>query len=229
MTDHTPNIAPNIPGLLQREWRELEAGIRQIKMEELFMQVTAAATQQSYELTDAERADALALHDQTDRDFLAAIEGLSPAQWTFKPGANRWSIQEVAEHVILATAWIGDNVTKMMAQDPDPSAQEKPGVWEAVRVRVLDRSVRGIQSPSMMVPSGQWSLEETVRRFADASAVTRELITRPELPLKGRSMTGPPGTYTCDHWLTLISLHTRRHLAQIVEIKTTQAGSGFPQ
>ena len=54
MTD--PNL--NILEQLEREWRDLCSGIRQEKLEELFMQATAVATQTSYALTEAERAAA---------------------------------------------------------------------------------------------------------------------------------------------------------------------------
>ena len=35
------------------------------------------------------------------KTFLDAIAGLSEAQWKFKPAPDRWSIAEIAEHVIL--------------------------------------------------------------------------------------------------------------------------------
>src|ERR1035438_8300365 len=94
-----PNL--NILEQLEGEWRDLCSGIRQETLEELFMQATAAATQTSYALTDAERAEALAIHDQTEADFLAHIEGLTDAQWTFRPGPDRWSVQEAAEHIVI--------------------------------------------------------------------------------------------------------------------------------
>jgi hypothetical protein len=227
MTD--PNL--NILERLEREWRDLCSGIRQDKMEELFMQVATATKQSSasFTLTDAERTEALALHDRTDQDFLQQIEGLSEAQWTFRPGPNRWSVQETAEHVILAESFIQGGVKESLAKDTDPNAGEEAYTWETMKIRVMDRSVRGFQAPPPMSPRGQWSLADTVRRFRESRAAIRELLATPDLPLKAHLFAGPPGTFTCYHWLVLVSLHTRRHLAQIVEVKTTAAGTGFPQ
>jgi uncharacterized damage-inducible protein DinB len=232
-----PNL--NILGQLEGEWRDLCSGIRREKLEELFMQVTAATMQKSYTLTDMERSEALAIHDQTERDFLASIEGLSQAQWTFRPGPNRWSVQETAEHIVLVEAFLAPALQQTLAQEPDAVLEEKvsdrlgyvnfASSWEAMKVRVLDRSARGIDAPPPMVPKGQWSLAETQRRYREAHATIRELLTRPNLDLKAHIFTGGPGTFTCDHWLTLVSLHTRRHLGQITETKMTGASEGFPK
>jgi hypothetical protein len=224
MTDHL-----NILEQLESEWRDLCSGIRQEKMEELLMQVAAATMQLTETLTDAERAEALAFHDQVERDFLESFQNLNDAQWTFHPGPGRWSVQEIAEHVILAESFIGPGVEQLLSKDPDPAAEEKPGSWDAMRIRVFDRSVRGIQAPAPMVPQGQWSIEETARRFRETRGKIRALLANPDAPLKSRVFAGPPGTFTCHHWLMLVSMHTRRHLAQIVEVKTTAAGAGFPQ
>jgi uncharacterized damage-inducible protein DinB len=220
-----PNL--NILEQLEGEWRDLCSGIRQEKLEELFMQATATALQTSYTLTDAERAVALAIHDQTEADFLAHIEGLSEAQWTFRPGPNRWTLQETAEHIVLVESVVGPNVQQALTKDPDASLVENPP-FEMMKFRVMDRSQRGFQSPPPMTPHGQWSIAETVRRYREAHAVIRDLLTRPELDLKAHLFTGGPGTFTLDHWLTLVSLHTRRHLGQIVETKLTGASGGFP-
>jgi len=223
------DLGPNILEQLELEWRGLCAGIRQEKMEDLFMQVTAAA-QQTHEqqLTEAERAEALAPHDQTEQDFLAAIQGLSEAQWTFKPGPQRWSIQEVAEHVTRVEAFLGGAIAQTMEKDPDPNLEENPAAYAAIKAMVLDRSIRRVATSGPTVPTGEWTVKETVQRYKDAHAQMRELLTRPGLPLKGRCFTGPPGTFTCHHFLMLIPMHTRRHLAQIADIKATGANAGFP-
>jgi uncharacterized damage-inducible protein DinB len=224
MTD--PNL--NILEQLEGEWRDLCSGIRQEKLEELFMQATAATMQLSATLSDAERAEALAFHDQTEADFLANIEGLSEAQWTFRPGPDRWTVQETAEHIVIVESFLGPAVQQTLTKDPDPSVVENPP-FEVMKLRVLDRSLRGFRAPEPMVPHGQWSTAETAQRYREAHAVIRELLTRPDLALKAHVFTGGPGTFTLDHWLTLVSLHTRRHLGQIVETKLTGASEGFPK
>jgi len=221
MTDETPNILEQ----LEREWLELGAGIRQHKLEEIFMRVVEVADAL---LTESERGEALAIHDQTDRDFIAAIEGLGPAQWTFRPGARRWSIQQIAEHAVLVATMGTAGVEKALGQEFDPNVQETAGAFEAMKLRVMDRSLRGFQAPDPVSPQGMWSVEETLQRFRQIRSIARTMLERRYAPLKGRAFALMPGTYNCYHWLILTSLHTRRHLAQIAEVRATERSEGFP-
>jgi hypothetical protein len=52
-------------------------------------------------LSAGERDQALRMLAKSRQGFLKATEGLSPAQWTFKPAPDRWSIQECAEHIVI--------------------------------------------------------------------------------------------------------------------------------
>jgi hypothetical protein len=114
------------------------------------------------------------------------------------------------------------------AKEPEASLVENPP-FEMMKLRVMDRSQRGFQAPPPMTPHGQWSIAESARRYREAHAAIREMLTRPDLDLKAHVFTGGPGTFTLDHWLTLVSLHTRRHLGQIVETKLTGASGGCPR
>ena len=38
---------------------------------------------------------------QTQTGVIGATKGLSQAQWNFKPAADRWSIAEIVEHMVL--------------------------------------------------------------------------------------------------------------------------------
>ena len=125
-------------------------------------------------------------------------------------------MQETAEHIVKVESFLGPAVQQTLVKDPDPSVVENPP-FEVMKLRVLDRSHRGVRAPEPMIPHGQWSPAETAQRYREAHAVIREMLTRPDLALKAHVFTGGPGTFTLDHWLTLVSLHTRRHLGQIVK------------
>src|SRR5262245_14603771 len=190
MTDENSKIVER----LESEWQELAAGIRQEKLEAMFMKVLEASSQ----LTDSERAEALALHDQTDRDFLAAIEGLTEAQWVFRPGSNRWSIQEITEHAILVAEWLGAEVEQALSQPLNPDLTEPAGLYDAMRFRITDRSFRGVQAPPPVVPRNRWTLDETIARFREVRGRARAFLTDPELPLKSFVFSGMPGTFSSD-------------------------------
>jgi hypothetical protein len=75
-------------------------------------------------MTTQERADALKWLEESRTEFLAAITGLSEQQWKWKPAPDRWSVGEVAEHIVLAEAGQFANVSKALSSAPDPD-------WEA--------------------------------------------------------------------------------------------------
>src|SRR5580692_11995121 len=65
-------------------------------------------------LTPEERESALKSFQTTRDNFLKSIAGLSQKQWTFKPGPDRWSVAEVAEHITVSETGIFGVVQKSM-------------------------------------------------------------------------------------------------------------------
>src|SRR6266700_186020 len=74
--------------------------------------------------TAEERKQVLGWLAESRAEFLAAIGGVSDAQWKWKPAADRWSVGEVAEHVVLAEAGQFAKVKAALAAPATPD-------WEA--------------------------------------------------------------------------------------------------
>src|SRR5580658_2717257 len=72
----------------------------------------AAAPTAPATLTSQEREAALKQFETTRDNFIKSIAGLSPAQWTFKPAPDRWSVAEVAEHITLSESTLFGLVRK---------------------------------------------------------------------------------------------------------------------
>src|SRR5437773_7043360 len=65
-------------------------------------------------MTDAERSYLIEQLQQTKKDMLASIKGLSAEQWSFKPAPNVWSVAECAEHIILSEDFLGGYVPQIL-------------------------------------------------------------------------------------------------------------------
>src|SRR5207245_579540 len=76
------------------------------------------AADSSSTLTAEERSRAVEYLKQTQKDFLASIDGVSEAQWKFKAAPDRWSIAETAEHIAVAEQAIWDLVTGKIMKSP---------------------------------------------------------------------------------------------------------------
>ena len=61
----------------------------------------------------AQTVNAVEHLQRTERMFLDETAGLSEAQWKFKPGPDRWSVAECAEHITASEELLYGLVTKV--------------------------------------------------------------------------------------------------------------------
>jgi hypothetical protein len=125
------------------------------------------AAEKKSALTDGERAEAIKYFEETRQSFLDAVKGLSEAQWKYKPGPDRWSIAEVAEHIAISEETLFTLVNKQIMQSPAaPEKKEAAKGKEAmIRASITNRSVK-VQAPEMLKPTNRWAKQdELVKSF----------------------------------------------------------------
>src|SRR5215831_19476437 len=76
-------------------------------------------------MTSEERTKVVNWLEESRKEFLGAIDGVSVEQWKWKPTPERWSVGETAEHIVLAEALLLDFVRKAMAAPPNPAWEEE--------------------------------------------------------------------------------------------------------
>lgn len=182
---------------------------------------TSAA--ESSTLTKEERDRAVEYLKQTQKDFLASIEGVSETQWKFKAAPDRWSIAETAEHIAVAEQTIWDLVSgKIMKSPPAPEKRaEAKGKDETILTVIPDRS-RKAQSPERLKPTGRWATQAALRKDFEAirgKEITYMTETKEDLR---NHFEEHPFLKTMDayQWLIFNGAHCKRHTAQILEVKT---------
>jgi hypothetical protein len=180
------------------------------------------STTASNTLTKDERARAIEYLKQTQKDFLASIEGVSEAQWKFKAGPDKWSIAETAEHIAVAEQTIWDLVSeKIMKSPPAPEkAAEAKGKDETILTVIPDRS-RKAQAPERLQPTGKWPNRAALAKDFEAVR-TKEIAYVTETKEDLRNHFGDhPFLKTMDayQWIIFNGAHCKRHTAQILEVK----------
>lgn len=173
-----------------------------------------------------DRAAAIKYLEDTRQAFLKSIEGLTPAQWTFKASPTSWSIAETAEHIGLAEGTIFGMITTQMIQAPAP----KPGAGvpdEKVIAGVTDRSTK-FQAPEVLKPTNKWATrEELVKDFNAARDKTIAWVKSTTEDLRAHASPHPAfGSMDAHQWVLLLAGHSARHTAQIEEVKTA---AGYPK
>jgi hypothetical protein len=179
------------------------------------------------QMTVEERTKILNWLDESRKEFLSAIDGVTEQQWKWKPAPDRWSIGEVAEHIVLAEAALFANVKKVIASAPNPDWEEKTkGKTATLEATLAPRRGRA-NAPESLVPKGSMTPAQVKERFERQRVEIVRFATETDVPLKQYTLDNPFfGTLNGYQWLIYAPLHTMRHDKQIAEVKAT---AGYPR
>jgi uncharacterized damage-inducible protein DinB len=169
------------------------------------------------------------------RDYFAATEklvanatsGLSEAQWRFKPAADRWSIAEILEHMVIVQERILGPVTEQLAQAPAPEAdRDHEAVDRLVFEKIPDRSIKA-KAPEFIAPTGRLSPEDALHRLR-RNYERLEAYVESTPDLRAHLLESPPlrivtnGEHTMMdgyQWALTVAAHDERHVRQMLEVK----------
>jgi DinB family protein len=158
--------------------------------------------------------EALEYLAETRDGVLGAVEGLSEAQWRFKPTPDQWCPLEIVEHLGI----VGDRIVQILKQLGQDPADRNPESTDAFILKdVLDRS-RKFQAPPIICPTRLPNPAEALEQFLSHHAsVTERLAMGPALRqiLASHPVYGPLDGY---QWILLHAAHNARHTQQIREV-----------
>lgn len=168
-------------------------------------------------------AAALGRLDESRRDLHTAVNALPPPLRGQKPGPDRWSMNEVLEHVgkveqVFVGALIA-SIDKARTSGLDAEVGNPAMLPEPLRTAVEDRRTRRT-APDHVQPTGTVDTAASLAAIQLAHGRLREALTAAD----GLALS----TVTFDHrvfgalnvyqWVDFIAGHERRHLAQVREI-----------
>lgn len=180
-------------------------------------------------LTAEERAKAVKLLKDSEKEFLDMVSKLTDEQWAYKPALNRWSVGEVAQHIMLTEGLLFGAMERALASPVNPDWKAKTGGKNEFLERVLVSRERRAQAPEPIRPLQKISRADVMSRFKEARAKTLKFIEETKLPMKAHTVDHPfPvfSTLNAYQWMIYIPLHNLRHNQQIAEVKASQ---GFPK
>lgn len=179
------------------------------------------------QLSQKDRDAGVKYLEETRAKFLASIDGLSDAQWTFKAGPDRWSIAEVAEHIAVSETTILQLVRERILKSPKVPADPARANDEKVIAVITDRSAKA-QAPEMLKPTNRWPTRAALTKdFEAARKVTIDYVRTTQDDLRGHAAPHPAMQMIDGYqWVLLLAAHSARHTAQIEEVKTA---AGYPK
>ncbi len=196
----------------------------------LALALSALADTAGGSLTKEERSYLAQYLRETREKFLQEIAGLSDAQMKFKPGAESWSVFDIAEHLAkgedVIYALVTERIMKSPAQ-PEWKGEKGPRIKDlAIVMYLTNRAANKLQAPEPVQPSGKFATKaEIIASFEKSRARTIQYIETTEDDLRGHFRENGIGVIDGYQWLLVVAAHTERHLEQMREVK---AHAGFP-
>ncbi len=200
----------------------------------LFILMGDAAAQQN---VPAEKVAAAALHgkpflldyyQKTFETLKNSVEGLSPAQLQFKPAADRWSISQCLEHIVLTERTLFDFSKKAMESPANPDRRAEVKVTdEAVIDGINDRSHKAKAGAELTGKGIYNSPRQALEALQnDRKAIFSYIDNVAADDLRSHISDSPFGPIDAYQWFLFIPGHTSRHTLQINEVK---ADKNFPK
>jgi hypothetical protein len=178
------------------------------------------------EVTKADR-DALVAHvNRTEAAFLKSIDGLSDAQWSWKPAPDRWSVAEAAEHITKSEDLLRGMVEGMLKAPAAPDLLAKTKGKDEMILKAIPDRTQKFQAPEPLVPKGSFASKAALVEAFKAARAKTLAIAGGTADLRAHAAAGlPVGEMDAYQATLFLSAHTERHTKQIEEVKAT---AGYP-
>lgn len=160
--------------------------------------------------------------ERTQARLLKSVDGLSDAQWNFKPAPDRWSVAETFEHITAAEPFIRAMVVKSL----ETPAKEGSNKDEIILKALVDRTTK-FKAPEPLIPTQRFKTrDEAIAAYKKEREETIKLAKSDVDFRKQGSDHFALGPLDSAGWVLFLSAHSERHTLQIDEVKATE---GYPK
>lgn len=165
---------------------------------------------------------------QTTDQLKKSVEGLSKEQMQFKPAADRWSVSECVEHIILTEKALFDLSSQLMEKPANPERRKEINIKDEQLISgIIDRSKKAKATPELQGEGVYTDPANAMEDFIEARQVILEYIRKtPVEEMRNHIDDSPFGAIDGYQSFLFISGHTARHTLQIEEVKNS---AGFPK
>jgi hypothetical protein len=179
-------------------------------------------------MTDAERAYLIEQLELSKKNMLASINGLTPAQWKFKPAPAVWSVAECAEHLVLAEDFLFESMQQVLKSPAVPRpASSNSRMDHALVAGLQDRSKKATAPEPIAPTGGKFATPaDAAREFTARRDRTIAYVKSTQDDLRVHAAPGPVGPMDAYQFLLMIAAHAGRHTLQIKEV---ESNAGYPK
>ena len=174
-------------------------------------------------LTPKDREFAVKYMQETRQKLLSEVSGLSQAQLNYKPNAERWSVADIVEHIVIAEetvfGLVNDRILKSPAvADVNMELRVKD---QAILMAITNRKTK-FQAPERVQPQGRWKTKaDLVSNFERVRGRSISYVQSTSDELRSHFAENPlMGKIDAYQWLLFVTAHGERHTLQIMELKS---------
>jgi hypothetical protein len=177
--------------------------------------------------TEKDREFALKYLNDTKADFVKEVTGLSDAQLNFRAAPNRWTVAEVAEHIILSEGVLSGLIQGQILKSPAVEGSVFRVNDKGVILAVTNRAEK-FTAPEMLKPASRFKTrDDLLTNFDKARNQTIEFVKANTVNMRNHFFENPlMGMIDGYQWLLFAIGHSERHLLQLKEVKADPA---FPK
>jgi len=148
--------------------------------------------------------------------FRNAVAGLTVEQSRFKPSPDRWSVEEIVEHIAVAEHGMYRYISELHEVSTDHHSTESA----ASLALTADRKIRPLPAPERVHPKKRFEdLPAALNKFLENRERTIEFVKNCPDDLRCRLIKHPAGLINGQDCLTVLINHPTRHIEQINELK----------
>ena len=169
--------------------------------------------------TEKDREFALKYSNETKETFVKEVTGLSEAQLNFRAGEGRWTIGEIAEHIIVVENALRGMVEGGM-KSPVPTCKDDFRIQDVAVILTITNRQQKFQAPEAVRPNGRWkTVPDLLTNFDTTRKTSVDFIKNNKEDMRSHFVSMPLGKLDAFQAYLFMIGHSERHLAQLKEVK----------
>ena len=179
-------------------------------------------------ISKKEKKSAATLLKDTEKGVFASVKGLSAAQLSYKPAADKWSVEDCLKHIAVTEQglWAMTDAAIKAAANPEARADIK-ATDEQLVTNMEDRTHKIKTAPQLEPQNTPYkSATEALSSFKENRDKLIAYTKSTQDDLRNHVAALPFGKFDSYQMILFIAGHSNRHTQQIEEVK---ADANFPK
>lgn len=172
-------------------------------------------------ISKKERNYAAKLLKDTEKGVFEQVKGLTPAQLTFKPAPDRWSIEECVKHIAASETMLWQMAEGTLKQSANPEKRSEIKFTDDQLVQKIEDRTNRVKTVEKLQPENipLKNADEALDSFKLRRERLIDYVKSTDEDLRSHIATMPFGSVDCYQFILFIAAHSNRHTQQIMEVK----------